>query len=165
MPPKAAQTSLQLDGPPAVRMINSARQFIQDLCTTVVDSATSSRVALAAHEMLENLAKYSDGGPTDLSIAVEGCQGGSRIVIRTSNRANSEQRHELERVLTEISTAEEPMAMYLDIIAKSLEHSEGSGLGLARIRAEADMELSYTISGDEVTIAAATGAIDHVESK
>ena len=46
------------------------------------------------------------------------------------------------------------MALYDRMIARSTTRSFGSGLGLARIRAEAEMNLSYSLRGDEVTITA-----------
>jgi hypothetical protein len=153
----AALTSLQLNGPPAIRLISSTRRFIQDLCATLVDPETSSRVALAAHELMENLAKHSNSGPTDLTIEVGQVQGETRILVRTSNRATPRQRDELQRVLKLVCSAEEPMTMYMGVIADSLEREEGSGLGLARIRAEAGMNLTCTIADDEVIIAAETG--------
>lgn len=153
----AALTSLQLNGPPAIRLISSTRRFVQDLCATLVDPETSSRVALAAHELMENLAKHSNAGPTDLTIEVGEVRGETRILLRTSNRATPQQRDELERMLKLVCSGEEPMTMYLSVIADSLQREEGSGLGLARIRAEAGMDLTYSIAGDEVTIAAETG--------
>jgi anti-sigma regulatory factor (Ser/Thr protein kinase) len=154
---RPAHTSLHLESPPDVRLVSSARVFIEELCSSLVDASTSSRVALTAHELMENLSKYSETGPTDVTVQVGEREGQTRVIVRTRNRTTPEQRHELMKVLEVVCSAAEPMTMYLEVIARSIERDQGSGLGLARIRAEAGMKLTYSISGDEVTIQAETG--------
>jgi hypothetical protein len=161
---EAIATSLVLDGPPSGRVIGSTRRFVQEICGGLLgDEEVSSRVALATHELLENVAKYSSGGPIGLDVELRERSGQSMIRIRTSNRARPDKLAELRRVLETVTDSADPFATYLDFIAKSSELEEGSGLGLARIRAEADMNLHYTVEGDLVTLVAETPAPPRIE--
>jgi hypothetical protein len=60
----------------------------------------------------------------------------------------------LRELLQKLNEAPDPVAYYQDLIASSLAHESGSGLGLARIRAEGEMELSCDLRGDLLSISA-----------
>ena len=154
---QSIRASLRLDGPPPARVIAATRQFLQSIYEDLLDDPdTSSRVALAAHELLENLAKYSSGGDMDLEVSIVRRDQQDFVRIRTRNRSSPEQLAALTRTLDEIRAARDPLSGYLDFIARSAQSDLGSGLGLARIRAEADMSLQYDITGTEVTVVAET---------
>ena len=51
-------------------------------------------------------------------------------------------------------SAEDPVVYYDQLIAESAPRSGGSGLGLARIRAEGELDLDFAIDGNELTISA-----------
>jgi hypothetical protein len=75
------------------------------------------------------------------------------VSIRTRNRAAPEQVEALRRTLERVSQAPDPVAVYDELVRTSPERP-GSGLGFARIRAEAEMHLEYSVNDDEVTIVA-----------
>ena len=51
--------------------------------------------------------------------------------------------------------AEDPEALYNQLVRRAAKRRDGgSGLGLGRIRAEADLALSYAIEGDTVVVTA-----------
>lgn len=52
--------------------------------------------------------------------------------------------------------AEDPELFYQQMMRYSVEQPEGSGLGLARIRAETEMSLEARAEGDELEICART---------
>jgi hypothetical protein len=57
--------------------------------------------------------------------------------------------------LDEVVGAEDPLTMYNRLVRRAAKRTDGgSGLGLGRIRAEADLALSYAIDGDTVAVTA-----------
>jgi hypothetical protein len=153
-PEPSTSATFEFDFRPEVRLITSTRTYLGDLCGHVIcDPATTSRVALTAHEMLENVAKYSRGGKNSLEVELCRRDGRGFVQIRTKNRAATEQLERLRQLFSEMRRAPDAITFYDLAIARSV-HSTGSGLGLARIVAEADMVLEFSISGDEVTISA-----------
>ena len=157
MASESVRTSLVLDGPPPTRVISATRRFVQEVYENLLDDPEmGSRVALAAHELLENLAKYARGGSLQLLVELVQRDGQSHVRIKTKNLADAEEIRELKQVLDELGEAQYPFKTYVDFIARSAESDVGSGLGLARVRAEADMNIRYAVSGDEVTVFAET---------
>jgi hypothetical protein len=143
---------LRLGSRPLLSMIGSARRFVQELYAPLVGPDASSRMGMAAHELLENLAKYSDDGPVRLEVAYlpDGDYGIARVT--TTNRVASSRLNELTRVLDDLSNTADPRARYLDYMNTSVGRKEGSGLGLIRICAEGEMRIHYSTTENEVTI-------------
>ena len=48
----------------------------------------------------------------------------------------------------------DPQQFYLGLMAETARRPTGSGLGLARVRAEADMDVSCVVDGDQLEIVA-----------
>jgi hypothetical protein len=109
---------------------------------------------MVAHELLENLTKYAGDGPVRLEVEVQSHQDRHQVKITSTNQASTERLAELQLILEEISETREPRATYLRYMADSVAKVEGSRLGLARIRAEGEMEIQYTLHGNEITICA-----------
>jgi hypothetical protein len=137
------------------KIVSTTSRFVRDFYDGLLaDPDATSRVVLTAHELLENTSKYASDGLTHMQVAVAEREGQSYVQIQTRNRATPDRLTELRRFLDEITSATDPIALYYRFIARSAERVEGSGLGLARIRAEGEMELAYEVDGDEVTIVA-----------
>ena len=150
----SACAAIRFDYRPRVRLIASTRALVTDLCEQLLDDAdATSRVAMTAHELMENVAKYSSGGEGSVEVELSERNGQSYVQVSTKNRASAEQRETLQNVIGELRRALDPIAYYDAVIAKSAR-SKGSGLGLARIRAEGKMDVDLSIDGDEVTISA-----------
>jgi hypothetical protein len=142
---------------PSVDLISSTRRFVADFFDGVVtDPDATSRVAMTIHELLENVFKYSVDGCAKVDIALGDRQEQKVVRIFSTNRASQDRMHELTQRLDELQGADDPLKLYYRIIAQSAKRKEGSGLGLARIRAEGEMDLSYVVKGDEITIVAET---------
>ena len=57
--------------------------------------------------------------------------------------------------LDEVVNADDVTGMYNRLVRRAAKRTDGgSGLGLGRIRAEADLALSYAIDGDTVSVTA-----------
>ncbi len=126
---------------PDTKMVSIVRRFVSDFYERMLtDQEGIHRVALATHELLENAVKYSSDGEATIRIQVD--QAGSKaiVTIRTRNRTDPTNAAVLRRMLTEPSSGD-PFEMYQDAMRRSLLDGEGSRLGLARLRAEADMHM------------------------
>jgi len=150
-------TAFELTFRPNVELISIVRRFVSDFYERMVDDQDAvSRMALATHELLENAVKYSSDGATSLSITFEPGEPSSVVSIRLANRASSEHVETLTTIFEEMKDYEDPFAHYQVAMARSAKRKVGSGLGLVRVRAEGEMNMSYTIDDDRVTILAQT---------
>lgn len=171
-------TAFELQFCPSASLIQVVRRFVSDFYERVLEDPDAvSRVALATHELLENAVKYSLDGATALSITVDpwgtvdpattaapapapGGEGGgfqsSELSIRLSNRAGPEHLAEVRELFAEMDRYEDPFAHYQAVMERGSRRTTGSGMGLARVRAEGEMSMSYSIEGDRVCIVAQT---------
>jgi hypothetical protein len=147
--------SMTFEFSPDVDLITRAREFVAAFYERVLaDPDAVSRIALATHELLENVFKYSTDGRSTFAIEV-GADGDSFMLrIRVRNRATPERALEALRVIREIGELGDPLEMYQTFVRRCAKHRDGSGLGLARIVAEAEMRVYGEVDGDEVTIVA-----------
>lgn len=150
---------LRLSFRPEVGLISATRRYAADLLGSVLEDAdATSRVVLAIHELLENTLKYSSDGQALLELVVASDDRGRPSVrVLASNRTTPERAAELGRRIEELSGDRDLMELYVSMMQKSV-HRAGSGLGLARIRVESEMELSYVQEGDRVTVTASTAS-------
>jgi len=140
--------TFQLVGPLQVSDVPHVRRFVEHVHRhRVVDRDDISRVAMTAHELLENAIKFSVDGAAALTIEVVE----STISIRTRNRARTEDLADLRRIADEL-VASDPMAFYLDQMSRSPDAT--GGLGLGRVAAEGDMALSFVLDGEMVEVVA-----------
>jgi len=150
------------------KMLELVRGFVSNFHDGAVLSPTSSRrrcsprgsqLSMAAHELMENALVY--GGPegtSSFSIAIdpdpEDPANRYLVRIKTRNRAEPHQQAAVCQRLRALSEAEDPAAYYFGLMAASARRPEGSGLGLARVCVEGQMDLSCVVDGDELEIVA-----------
>jgi hypothetical protein len=109
---------------------------------------------MAAHELAENITKYSSGPRVSLELALE--EQGSAYVMRicARNEASPERLRDVESRLLALKSASDPLQHYDDLISSTAALDGVSGLGLARLCAEGGLEIDYKIEGSELTIIA-----------
>jgi two-component sensor histidine kinase len=140
---------------PQPRMVSVVRRFVAESFEKMVGDPTAvHRVSLAVHELLENAAKYAVGEKTGLAVHFAG--DGSGASIRLTNQTTPEHIARLRACIESIQSAAEPFVHYQNLMRRSFGVTEESGLGLARIRAEAELKLSLEIRGNMVTIVASS---------
>jgi len=138
--------------PPLERWINPTRCYIAEILQPIlVDTDAVDRLAIAVHELLENCIKYSNGDRVRFEFEVTR-QGDEAIAnIRTTNSALSSHVANLSRRIDALNAAHDPIAHYDEVIRDSLVQG-GSSLGLARVRAESGVLLSYQTQKDVVVV-------------
>lgn len=149
------QANIELSFSPSVTLVSVVRRFVLEFYQEVVpDPDLTSRLALATHELLENAVKYSSDDGARLSIWVERHEGEVEVAARTWNRSSEAGIARLRQLVADIQGHPDAEAFYQDLMRKSLREKVGSGLGLARICAEALLTLDLLVTGDLVEITA-----------
>lgn len=148
----------ELNFKPNVQLVSVVRRFVTEFYQRFLnDPDGTSRVALATHELLENAVKYSRDGETTIRIEVAQNETPKRVSIQLRNRAELAHIAAIREIVDGVSRADDATAFYHQLIAtKAKKKAAGSGLGLARICAEAEMKINYDVQGDTVLIEAST---------
>lgn len=140
---------------PTVATINEARRLVAALYAPLVsDIDIAQRVAMTTHELLENALKYSLDGRTVLRIELSHESGPRTITVETRNSISPERKAGLLEAFEEMRRFGDASEFYQFAMKRTRSIRHGSGLGLARIWAEAEMELSNSFSGDEARVVA-----------
>ena len=156
--PRLAELHFELTFSPTIELISIVRRFVSSSCEQVLeDREAASRLGLTTHELLENARKYATDGETTIRVDVGSDR--SRIQIRLANRAGPDHLAELTRRFREMDACADPFIYYQMKMVETMRRRGGSGLGLARLRAEADMTLSLNVEGDRVCLLADTYAL------
>ena len=144
----------QLSFAPNIKLVSTVRRFTGEFYRRIVsDQEVAARLALATHELLENAVAYASHGDTGVRIELDA----PNLTVRTWNRVSAPGLRDLTTAIDELNNAPDAEAYYQQMLIKTTTRTEGSGLGLARIRAEADMAVSYQIEpGDRVCVIAQT---------
>ena len=134
-------------------MAGKIANWLIDFCQmTIGDRETTSRLHMAAHELVENVLKYGSTPEVGLEFELERGDENSIVRLRTRNTAAPEQPEEVTRRVMELRAAVDPIAYYDQLIRATAPMVGMSGLGLARIRAEAGLDVDCSVSGREVSI-------------
>lgn len=147
--------SVDLAFQPQLDQVSMVREFLESYFEPALnDPDLLSRMAIAAHELLENAAKYSAGGFSRLRIGLKNGTNPMSLSVSVSNVAAPEHVEGLKHTVQELTEAADPSITYLAYLARAAKRREGSGLGLARIRAEADMTLMLHFKDGRVCVEA-----------
>ncbi len=149
--------SVELAFSPCIGLVSIVRRFVSEFYSDVlVDPDVTSRLAVATHELLENGARYSVDEQMIVRIGVKREALSMLISITTQNRSTEAHIAALRSGIDELIAAADPHAHYLALMRRTAKRTDGSGLGLARVRAESEMSLSYQIRGNDVVLRAET---------
>jgi|SRR4051812_13332376 hypothetical protein len=146
-------------------LVSIVRRFVSDFYDrTLGDPDATSRVALATHELLENAVKYSRDGRAKVRIELSGAGARVRVRIRTKNRGTPEDAEHIRSAIAEM-TSMDANVYYLKLMRKNASRRDGSGLGLARIHAEAEMAMSVSCGKNGIITVSAEAEVAMPERK
>jgi hypothetical protein len=138
---------------PNITLVSTVRRFIGEFYRRLLtDQEVGSRLALATHELLENAVAYATSDDTEIRIEIVDDQ----LVVRTWNRTLPERIANLQIAIDEMNSAPDADLYYQQMLLRTSKRTEGSGLGLARIRAECEMKLGFELNHDRVCMMATT---------
>jgi anti-sigma regulatory factor (Ser/Thr protein kinase) len=142
---------------PNPRLVPIVRRFVSDFYGEVfADPEIISRLALATHELMENAVRHNSGDEARLMVELRDLPGAKHISVRIGNPSFPENIAKVGRLLEAMDRAPDLFQFYLELMGQTAREPEGSGLGLTRIRAEGEMQLSHTVQGQWVEITAST---------
>jgi hypothetical protein len=153
----SAGLSFDLSIDPNPRFVSTVRRFVEEAFERLIpDPDATFRVSMTAHELLENAAKYSLSGRALLrfSARLEGEQ--ALVNLSLINETTPAHIERLQARIEAICGAADPFQHYQKIMRESSRKVDESGLGLARIAAEAEMMLGLEVKGSTVAIMAST---------
>ena len=147
--------TIDLSFRPELDNVSAVREFLERYYSPLLqDQDLVGRMAVAVHELLENAAKYSKGGPSRLRVGSRGTNGATMLSVSVSNVAAREHVDGLMHTVKELGEGENTAEVYQCFLARAARRKKGSGLGLARIHAEAEMTLTVSFQGDHVCVEA-----------
>jgi len=112
------------------------------------DEDAAWRLAMAAHELLDNVRRHGCDGTANLHLSVSTGSDGRGASLRVGSRTDPQGIKDLRALFDRMRDAPDAWTFYVDSMKQTAASTHGSGLGLARIFAEGEMELSMVV-GDE----------------
>lgn len=139
---------------PSEYFVTAISQLVCDFCEIGFrDLDLTSRFHMAAHELAENITKYSTTTRVSLEVELTRRDDGQHLLrIRTRNEATPDRLKEVAKRLEELKSTKDPVELYDRMIEESAPLDGISGLGLARIKAEGGLDFDYQIAGNELTV-------------
>lgn len=152
-PLPTAQLAVTMTAVSNGRLVAALSALVSEFCRGLVsDPHVVSRFHMAAQELAENLVKYSVGREVKLAAILTGPPEDAELSLRATNRSSPAQLDQVERCLAALVKAPDPEAHYDRLMRAAAPRETGSGLGLARLRAEGELNVDYSIEGDQLTI-------------
>jgi anti-sigma regulatory factor (Ser/Thr protein kinase) len=150
-------TPLHLDLPLTISpaIVSPTRRLLESKLAPVLDDDDALfRVAMAAHELLENAAKYASDGKARLEVEVSPRDDGVLVRVVVTNKATRENIDNLNACFAEMNAESDAMAHYFALMRRNAKNGSISRLGLARVRAEGEMDIAVDINDDSVKVVA-----------
>jgi len=148
----SAEAVLFLRMQPSWVVVDDIRHFVETFCASACPEAErQEQVALATHELVQNA--IANAATPDIELKLEVDRGSDRVSVSVSNDARADQIEVLRDRLGKMLAHANPLDGYVAAMREDPE-SRG-GIGLARIRFEAALDLALDVQGERVTVCAA----------
>lgn len=148
----SADAVLFLRMQPSWVVIDDIRRFVETFCASACPEAErEEQLALAAHELVQNAIANAATPEVELKLEVD--RASERVRVSVSNHARADQIEVLRSRLDRAQAHPDPLHGYVEAMREDPE-SRG-GIGLARVRFEAALDLALHVEGERVTIHAA----------
>jgi hypothetical protein len=137
---------------PSWVVVDEIRKFVETFCASACPWAErEEQLALATHELVQNAIANAVGPDIELKLEVD--RGRERVHVAVSNDAHPDQIDVLRTRLHKTQAHANPLDGY--VAAMREDPDSRGGIGLARIRYEAALDLALEVQGRKVTIHAA----------
>lgn len=147
----AADAVLFLRMQPSWVVVDDIRHFVETFCASACpEAAREEQLALAVHELVQNA--IANAATPEVELRLEVDHSSERVRVCVSNDARADQIEVLRTRLDRTLAHPNPLDGYVAAMREDPE-SRG-GIGLARIRFEAALELVLRVDGERVTIEA-----------
>ena len=144
---------------PNDRFVATVRRFVEGaLERLMVDPDGVFRVAMTAHELLDNAVKHSVAGSVLLRFAARIEPEQALINLSVINETTPSHIDRLRETINAIGGAQSAFAHYRRLLPAATRMRGDAGLGLARIAAQAEIMLGLEIKGTTVAVMASTRA-------
>jgi len=142
---------------PTLELLTPTRDFVTELFKSHwMNEDVVYRIVVTLHELLENVMKYSADGVAHLRADLAEANRETILSLRVSNECVPERLSTLQGEFDSMQRGRDANAYYTALMQKNAYRTDGSGLGLARIWAEAQMDIRCEIAGSKATIVAQT---------
>ena len=157
---RRVRAAMRFDFSPEGKLIGRTSKYVCDFYSAVLaDPDASARVMLAAHELLENAAKYATGGRALLRFSTRLDGDHALVNLSLINDTSAGHIDQLRQRVNAIVNAPDAFMHYQQLMLAPARSPGESGLGLARIAAEAEMQLGLEVKANTVAIMA-TAKVD-----
>ncbi len=145
----ARPAALLLRLPPLWSTVDDVRRLVETFCAEVFPQAgREQQLALAAHELLQNAFAGSSGDEVELELALD--PGADRARLSVTSACDRERAAALLARVARVQAHADPLAGHLEAMRE--DPAARGGLGLSRIRYEAELELAVEVRGARVTV-------------
>jgi hypothetical protein len=136
---------------PSWVVVDDIRRFVQTFCASACPWAErEEQLGLATHELVQNA--ICNAATPDIEVKLEVDTGNERVRVSVSNLARPDQIDVLRDRMQRTQSHPDPLEAYVAAMREDPE-SRG-GIGLARIRFEAALDLVLEVEGEKVTVRA-----------
>lgn len=137
--------------PPWV-FIDEIRRFVESFCACACPGQDrEAQVALAVHELMQNAVPHAQGDEVELVLEVS--READCIAIRVTNRCGDADYEALRERVERMNREADALAHYVTTMREN--PSARGGLGLARVRFEAQLDISVRREAGRVIVEAA----------
>src|SRR5262245_13532681 len=137
---------VQLRLPMRANLLPTVRRLVFETAHSAFHNIDlSSRLSLTVHELLENALKYSSD-PRKLTTLRIAAAAQRQVRVTVMSAAPDAAVAPLRELLEQLNSEPDRRAAFQRLIHHSLQRETGSGLGLARISSEGEMDLSCELS-------------------
>jgi anti-sigma regulatory factor (Ser/Thr protein kinase) len=138
--------------PPWV-FIDEIRRFVESFCACACTGHNrEEQLALAVHELMQNAVPHSHDDEIELTLEVE--PAADRVAVAVTNQCTEAEYAALSERIARMNHEPDALKHYLKAMAETPTDRRG-GLGLARVRFEAQLDLSVSRSTGRLTVHAA----------
>jgi anti-sigma regulatory factor (Ser/Thr protein kinase) len=149
-PGKQQPVYLMLRMKPPWVFIDEIRRFVESFCACACTAANrESQLALAVHELMQNAVPHSHDEEVDLVLEVDA--DADRVEVAVTNRCTEHEYRAIHDRVEKMNSEPDALRHYVTAMKESPASVRG-GLGLARVRFEAQLELSVSRSTGRVTV-------------